>query len=311
MKQSSDIGEKARIRVLIVDDHGGWRGTVLSLLSREPGLQVLGEAADGFEAVQQAKDLSPDLVLMDIGMPGLNGIQAARRILNILPECKVLLLTEFRSAKFVEEAMSNGATGYVIKSRANSELIPAIQLVMDGKFFISDAIEINAKRPAIEGLPPVIPSRPNPFAEFAGSPAIQGFLESVVLASGADFGNVQLFDSANKVLRIVAHVGFQSEFLEYFASVAHEHNTVCSGAMARRQRVVVTDISKHPFASSHATEVLQRAQVHSCQSTPLHCRTCGFMGVVSSHYTRPGGPPPDVLPRIDELAAGFIAHICG
>ena len=305
------FGEKASIRILIVDDHSGWRGVVRSLLAREPGFRVIAEAADGFEAVERAGDLSPDLVLMDIGMPGLNGIQATRHISSILPACKILLLTEFRSAMFAEQAMRNGATGYVVKSSADSELIPAIQSVLAGEVFISDAVDIDASRLATAALPPVISSQPNPFAEFGGSPAIQEFLESMVLASSADFGNVQLFDPANRVMRIVAHVGFQSEFLEYFATVAHENNREWSSAVEEGQRVVASDISKFPFSSSQVAEVLLRAQVHSWQSTPLLCRKCGFMGVVSTHYTRPGGPPPEVLTRIDELINIFIAHICG
>jgi hypothetical protein len=189
--------------------------------------------------------------------------------------------------------------------------MPAIKLILAGEVFISDAVSMEASPAAIELLPPVSSRHPNPFAEFGGNPAIQRFLESVVLASVADFGSVQLFDSANEVLRIVANVGFQREFLDYFATVAHENNTQCWGTVAAGQRLVTSDISKYPLISSPATEVMLRAEVRSWQSTPLLCETCGFMGVVSTHYTRPGGPSPDVLTQIDELATGFIAHICG
>jgi DNA-binding NarL/FixJ family response regulator len=311
MNHLPDGVENACIRILIADDHGGWRTLVRSMLTCEPGLQVVAEAADGVEAVQRAAELSPDVVLLDISMPSLNGMQATRWIRNILPECKILILTGFRIPEFAEEAMRNGATGYVIKSSASDDLIPAIQAVFAGETFVSDAIPACANRVNSEDPASGISRRPNPFAEFGGNPGIQEFLESVVCASGADFGNVQLFDSANNVLRIVAHFGFQNEFLEYFGSVAHENSTVCSGAMAERQRVVASDISKYPFASSQAADVLRRAHVGSCQSTPLLCDVCGFMGVVSTHYARLGGPPSEVLPLVDRLTASFVASICG
>jgi DNA-binding NarL/FixJ family response regulator len=310
MNELPDGIENACIRILIADDHSGWRTAVRSILSCERRLQVVAEAADGLEAVQKAVDLSPDMVLMDISMPVFNGMQATRRVLDTLPDCKIIILTEFRSPEFAEEAMRNGATGYVIKSSASNELIPAIQAVFAGKVFISNATPAYANSLNFEDSASGISFRPNPFAEFGGNATIQEFLESVVFASRADFGNVQLFDSANNVLRIVAHFGFGNEFLEYFDTVAHENNTVCSGAMAERQRVVASDILRYPFASSQAADVLRRAHVGSCQSTPLLCNVCGFMGVVSTHYARPGGPPPEVLQLVDRLTDAFIASIC-
>jgi CheY-like chemotaxis protein len=295
----------------MVDDHKGWRALVCSILTVEPDLQVVAEASDGLDGVQLAIGLLPDIVLMDVGLPKLNGIQATRRILEDSPGCRILFLTEWHSPDIAQEAMRSGASGYVVKSRAAEELIPAIRAVLAGRVFVSSAVSAPPGAPAIEAAASGDMCRPNPFAEFADSPAIQTFLESVVRASGADFGNVQLFDSTNNVLRIVAHVGFEREFLDYFATVVHENNTVCSSAMAGRERVVANDIAQYPFASRRATDVLLRAQVRSCQSTPLLCGTCGFMGVVSTHYTRPGGPEPEVLSEVDHLTSSFIANICG
>lgn len=309
MSEAPHRFEDWRIRILIVDDHSRWRALVCSIFACEPDLQVIAEADDGLSGVQLAIGLSPDLVVMDIGLPELSGIEATRRILATSPGCRILLLTTFDSPDFMEAAMRCGACGYVTKSRAGDDLLPAIRAVLAGNVFLSAGICATANG---FNSPSLGSGRlSNPFAAFGHSSAIQRSLESIVRGSRADFGNVQLFDSANNVLRIVAHVGFKSEFLEYFATVAHESNTVCSGAMAGRQRVVCRDICEYPFASNRATEVLLRAQVHSCQSTPLICQTCGFLGVVSTHYSFPGGPPPEVLTQVDDLTGDLIANLSG
>jgi DNA-binding NarL/FixJ family response regulator len=107
------------------------------MLRKEQGLQVIGEASDGLQAVQQAQELQPDLILLDIGLPTLNGIEAARRIRKVSPASKILFVSENRSAGIAEEALSTGAGGYVVKSDAASELLPATKAVLEGKRFIS------------------------------------------------------------------------------------------------------------------------------------------------------------------------------
>ena len=124
------------IRVLIVDDYEPWRRYFATTLRKELGLQVIGEASDGLEAVQQAQELQPDLILLDIGLPTLNGIEAARRIREVSPASKILFLSENRSAGLAEEALSTGAGGYVVKSDAAGELLPAVDTVLKGKRFL-------------------------------------------------------------------------------------------------------------------------------------------------------------------------------
>jgi DNA-binding NarL/FixJ family response regulator len=123
-----------------VDDFQPFREFVSSTLARIPGLQIIGEASDGLEAVQKAKELQPDLICLDIGLPTLNGIEAARRIRKLAPASKILFVTENRSTDIVEEALSTGASGYVVKSNAGSELLPAIEAVLRGKQFVSAAL---------------------------------------------------------------------------------------------------------------------------------------------------------------------------
>jgi DNA-binding NarL/FixJ family response regulator len=129
--------ETAIVRVLVVDDTPPWRRTISSIIQKEHGLQVVGEAGDGFEAIQKAQELRPDLILLDIGLPSLNGIEAARRIRERCPNSKVLFLSAQRDWDIVEEALRAGAVGYVVKSDAASELLPAVRAVLQGKQFVS------------------------------------------------------------------------------------------------------------------------------------------------------------------------------
>jgi DNA-binding NarL/FixJ family response regulator len=131
------ILEKSTLRVLIVDDYEPFRQFIATKLQTNPQLRIVKEACDGAEAVQQAQELQPDLILLDIGLPTLNGIEAARRIRKVSPTSKILFVTENRSTDIAEEALSTGAGGYVVKSNAGSELLPAIEAVLRGKQFVS------------------------------------------------------------------------------------------------------------------------------------------------------------------------------
>lgn len=125
------------VRALIVDDFQQWRKVVRSALQGKLGLHVIKEAADGLDAVQKAQAMQPDLVVLDIGLPTLNGIEVARSIRRVSPRSKVVFLTENRSCDVAEMALQTGAHGYVIKSAFARELIPAIKAVLEGRQFLS------------------------------------------------------------------------------------------------------------------------------------------------------------------------------
>ena len=131
---------KSSIRVLVIEDFERWRHFYRSTLQRNPEYQIIGEVSDGLEAVHQARQLQPDLILLDIGLPTLNGIEAARRIRKISAASKILFVSENRSSDVVREALSTGAGGYVVKSDANSELMPAVNAVLEGKRFVSASL---------------------------------------------------------------------------------------------------------------------------------------------------------------------------
>ena len=128
------------MRVIVVEDHEKWRHFFSAALQKQPEVQVIGEVSDGLEAVQKAQELQPDLILLDIGLPTLNGIEAARRIREVSPTSKILFVSENRSPDIAEEALGTGAGGYVVKSDARSELLPAVKAVLEGKRFISASL---------------------------------------------------------------------------------------------------------------------------------------------------------------------------
>ena len=128
------------VRVLVVDDDEPWRRFVCLTLQVNQQLRVISEAADGPEAVQRARELQPDLVLLDIGLPTLNGIKVARRMRELSPKTLILFLSENRSSDIAEEALRTGASGYVVKSSAASDLLPAVEAVLQGKRFVSPSL---------------------------------------------------------------------------------------------------------------------------------------------------------------------------
>jgi len=128
------------VRILVVDDYEPWQRTIRSILQTHPELRVVAEVGDGLEAVQIAKELQPDLILLDIGLPNLNGIQAALQIRLVSSNSKILFLSENRSRDIAEEALRTGAYGYLTKSSAGSELLPAIAEVLHGKQFVTASL---------------------------------------------------------------------------------------------------------------------------------------------------------------------------
>ncbi|MBV9613885.1 MAG: response regulator transcription factor [Ktedonobacteraceae bacterium] len=128
------------IRLLIADDHAFYREGVRTMLLELPGMEVIGEAANGDETIAQADSLSPDVILMDIKMPGMNGIEATRRILQVSPHVKVLVVTMFEDDDSVFSAMRAGARGYLLKDADQDELMRAVRAVYKGEAIFSPAI---------------------------------------------------------------------------------------------------------------------------------------------------------------------------
>jgi DNA-binding NarL/FixJ family response regulator len=130
------------IRVLVVDDYEPFRRVVCSRLESRPDLEVIGEASDGLEAVEKAQALKPDLILLDIGLPSLNGIEAAQRISRLIPTATILFVSQISDADVVQEALSSGAIGYVWKQDAGTDLLPGVESALQGKRFVSSGIQV-------------------------------------------------------------------------------------------------------------------------------------------------------------------------
>ncbi len=162
--RSHDDQESSVFRVLVVEDFEPFRQFIFSLLGKSPRVQIIGEVADGFEAVRKAEELQPDLVLLDIELPTLNGFAAARRIRKNCPESKILFVSQQSSADIVQEALRIGAMGYVVKSQAGSELLAAVEAACEGRQFVSrglsgDTVAYSGDPSHKDAVPPLLPER--------------------------------------------------------------------------------------------------------------------------------------------------------
>jgi DNA-binding NarL/FixJ family response regulator len=129
------------IPVLVVEDNEPFRRFVRATLSTKPELKIISEVSDGLEAVQKALELQPALIVLDIGLPGLNGIEAARRIRKLSPKSTILFLSQESSPEIVQEALCLGALGFVNKAHAVRDLLIAVEAVLRNEQFVSNALK--------------------------------------------------------------------------------------------------------------------------------------------------------------------------
>ena len=149
-------------RVLVVEDFEPLRRWICSTLRKRPEFQIVGEVADGLEAVQKAEELQPDLIILDIGLPSLNGMDAARQIRKLSPKSKILFMSQESSADVVQEALVLGALGYVVKARARRELPAAVEAVLQGRQFVGSGLSGHYFTPASDSKTPDHPNEPLP-----------------------------------------------------------------------------------------------------------------------------------------------------
>jgi two-component system response regulator NreC len=129
-----------KIRILLADDHAVVRQGFKLILNQQPDMEVVGEAKDGVEAVKLAHDLKPNLVIMDIAMPVMNGVEATRRIMENDPDCRVLILSMHKDAVYVRETLRAGARGYLLKESIDNDLLRAVRAVARGDGFLSPEV---------------------------------------------------------------------------------------------------------------------------------------------------------------------------
>lgn len=144
----------AKIRVLVVDDHDLVRQTLCSLVNIQPDMTVIAEAVDGVEAIRTAQQHKPDVVLLDIGLPGLSGLSAAGLIQKAAPNCEILIVTQYEEQFFMRHSLAVGARGFLTKTRVKAELISAIRNVFSKKQFVSGRTDVAETRFSSPDHPP-------------------------------------------------------------------------------------------------------------------------------------------------------------
>ncbi len=125
------------VRILVVEDFEPFRKLIRAILEEKPSLQIVAESVDGLDAVQKATDLKPDLILLDIGLPKLNGVEAARQIRKLAPDSRILFVSQETAPEVVREVINLGACGFVAKTRAGTDLLTAVEAVLQGRTFVS------------------------------------------------------------------------------------------------------------------------------------------------------------------------------
>jgi DNA-binding NarL/FixJ family response regulator len=129
-----------KTRILLVEDFKPHRSWLVNLLCKNPDLNVISETDNGLDAIDRAQELQPDVILLDIGLPQLNGLEAARRILGLVPSARIIFLTQESDADVVKEAFRLGAWGYVQKEHAQTHLLAAVAAVLQGNRFLNDGL---------------------------------------------------------------------------------------------------------------------------------------------------------------------------
>ncbi len=128
------------IRILIADDHALIRNGLRMLLGTHADLEVVGEAADGIEALERTRQLRPDVLVIDVAMPRMNGLEAAQLVRDVVPETRVVMLSMFEKESFARQALQAGASGYVLKGASSSDIVAAIRAVYAGKYYFSSRV---------------------------------------------------------------------------------------------------------------------------------------------------------------------------
>jgi len=279
-------------KILVVDDFDDFRRLLCSALQRRSEFQVT-QASDGLEAVQKAEELQPDLILLDIGLPSLNGIEVGRRVRKVASSAKILFLTQESSPEVVQEALRLGALGYVHKPRVYSDLLCAVDAILRGEQFVSNGL---------------ISTLLSTLASLSLRSALSEVVAHAIEMAGADMGNLQILDHQTDSLHIAAQFGFSRQFLEFFDKVQHIQSA-CGTALSRGQRVIVDDVADDPiFRGTKAKEIVLSEGVRAVQSIPLTTASGQLVGVLSTHFRVPK-PPRQQLLQITDAFVREVAEL--
>ena len=323
------------MRLLIVDDHEVVRQGIRSLLSNEAGFEVCGEAVDGLDALEKARQLRPDLIVMDVSMPRLNGLEATRQLRDMLPDCEVLILSQHENAEMARQALKAGARGYVAKNSISEHLISAITRVSRRDYFFDPAIldqtpsahtDIQEILQRAAGFEKALRESEDRFRSLANAlgklndsssrlwqmrslqDGLQEMLSGTIELVGADMGNVQILNTERGVLTIEVQRGFKKDFLDFFREVSVNEDSACGRALRARKRTVIEDVEEDaPYAPYR--DIAQAAGYRAVISSPLVGKNGTPLGMLSTHFRLPHRPSDEALRRLDlyvRQAADFI-----
>jgi DNA-binding NarL/FixJ family response regulator len=205
-------------RILVVEDYEPVRRFICSMLRERPGFQIVEEVTDGLEAIQKAGELQPDLIMLDIGLPSLNGIEAARRLRKLFPKIKILFVSQESSAVVVQEALALGALGYVVKAYAGSELLAAVEAVLQGRQFVSSGLSGHYFTPALDSKIIDRPNEPLPALalgrmEITGSHEVEFYSDDAAFLLGVT-GFIEAALEAGRPVIVVATESHRTRLLE-------------------------------------------------------------------------------------------------
>jgi DNA-binding NarL/FixJ family response regulator len=286
---------KSRIGVLVVDDFQPWRDFVCSQLKTVPALEVIAQVSNGLEAVQKAKELQPDLILLDIGLPTLNGIEAARQIRKCAPASWILFVSDNRTREIADAALDTGAMGYITKSDAAKELLLAVNAVLLGKRYISSSL-LQA--------PELIEERDDALA--ARELNYEKIIDAAVALMCADYASVQMLypeRGTGGELRLLAFRGFNPQAAQFWEWVRADSKSTCGIALRDARRVMATDIATCDFmADSEDQRVYLQTGIRACQTTPLIGRAGNVVGMLSTHWHTLYQPSEQDFRQFDILA---------
>ena len=320
------------MRLLLVDDHEVVRRGIRSLLSEQAEWVVCGEAVDGHDALDKARELKPDLIVMDVSMPRLNGLEATRQVRSMFPTCEVLILSQHENGEMARQALKAGARGYVSKSSISKDLITAITKVSRRDYFFDPAIldqiasthtsfpeMFQRSTPLEEGLRASEQQESEALRKLNECSSrlwrtqslfdgLKEMLAAVVQLLGADKGNVQLLQLDRRVLTIEAQWGFESEFLDFFREVSTDHDSACGRALRTGERIIIEDVEEDAHFAPYR-QIARRADFRAVTSTPLIGSKGSPLGILSTHFRLPHRPSDAELRRLDlytRQAADFI-----
>jgi CheY-like chemotaxis protein len=250
-------------------------------------LQIVGEVSDGLEAVQKAEELQPDLILLDLGLPSLNGIEAARRIRNLSPKSKILFVSQESAADVVREALSVGARGYVVKAHAGSELLAAVDAIRHGKRFISSSLagvdftdNADAQNSGSLKDQKTLPSPARRGKDIPNRHEVQFHSDDAAFVVGfASFIEANLL--AGKAVIVVATVSHRKSLLQRL-----QERGIKTGAAIEEGRYLALDVDEFlstfmdsdrpdPVRFQKATSAVLSAAAKAAKGQPLRVAACG------------------------------------